>query len=362
MTFKFFFLNCAIPDNHVLVCTALAQGLRGLGHKVVANTTMWNESLFPPCDGTGWDFEILDYRYAYHVPTWSFEFRHNNTKPKILVDQMPAMNLTSPWLFHNWINRVDLILTTHGVIPRKKQFERKVVRWGLGLIDEVMGQIDETRTGEVVPSIDPWKSWRNEHSARRMVSEIFERDGVAHRIKTKIVEDDTPPLVCTEGLSRFNKRYFEYMNRQRLTLAFCGHLESRPVKIGWKATSNSPSAFRLKDRIEKAIWKRMRRNAISGNTHSILQWDSYRFWESLYSDSIPITFDFEYWGINTEVQPKAFEHYVPFRNCGKALFESIEGMDEEKLLLISKQGQEFFLKHHSPIAKAKRLLQCLNEL
>ena len=360
MTFKFFFLPEAIPDKYPHLCISLAQGLRDLGHTVIANKLIWDGELFETHELEEWDVEIIDYRYAYHVPKWSFEYRHNNSKPKILVDQMPSMNLTSPWLFHNWIHRVDLILTTHGVIPRKKEFENRVFRWGLGLTHEVMAQIDATRVDIQNPDSTPWKSWRNEHSARQMVSSILARENLSHRISTKIVVDDTPTKVRTEGYSRFHTRYFEYMNQQRLTLAFCGHLETKPVRIGWRAPFNNQSDFKLIDRVEKAICRKIRGQQYSPKSYEILQWDSYRFWECLYSDTIPVTFDFDFWNINTEVRPIAFEHYIPFRNSGQAMFESIDELSEEKLNKISENGKAFFLKHHSPVAKAMRLLSCLN--
>lgn len=362
MTFKFFFLPGAIPDSHVHLCIALAQGLRSLGHEVIANEVMWDDDLFLSAHGRDWDCEVLDYRYAYHVPPWSFEFRHKNSTPKILIDQMPSMNLTSPWLFHNWINKVDLILTTHGVIPSKKQFADKVFRWGLGLTNEVISLIDDTRGEAFSEEKKPWKSWRNEHSARRMVSTKLSDEGLTNCIHTKIVVDEKPTDVCIEGVSRFNKRYFEFMNQQRFTLAFCGHLESRPVKLGWRAPFNGNSAFRLVDRIEKKIFRKLRSGEYDAKNYAILQWDSYRFWECLYSDTIPISFDFEYWGIDTEVRPQAFEHYIPFRNSARAMFESIEQLSQEDLQRISRKGRAFFLDHHSPVAKAKRLLSCLNAL
>ena len=362
MTFKFFFLPEAIPDKYVHLCIALAQGLRELGHQVIANKPMWDDELFQTDHLGDWDVEIIDYRYAYHVPKWSFEHRHKNSKPKILIDQMPSMNLTSPWLFHNWISRVDLIFTTHGVIPQKKEFENKVFRWGLGLTQEVMAQIDSSRTGANVGDSTPWKSWRNEHSARKMVSSILEQEQLSHRINSKIVIDDEPTKVRTEGSSRFHRRYFEYMNQQRLTLAFCGHLETKPVRLGWRAPKNGKSAFRLTDRIEKAIYRKIRGQNFSSKNFEILQWDSYRFWECLYSNTIPVTFDFEYWNINTEVRPSAFQHYIPFRESGRELFESIAELSLKQFNSISKEGREFFLKHHSPVAKAKRLLSCLNAL
>ena len=362
MTFKFFFLAGAIPDDHVHVCIALAQGLRQLGHKIIANQPVWDSELFPAADEQPWEYEILDYRYAYHLPQWSFEYRHNNSRPKILIDQMPSMNLTSPWLFHNWINRVDLILTTHGVIPSKKQFQGKVQRWGLGLTEEVMSLIDQTKTNSLGADTKPWKSWRNEHSARRMVTAILQKEGLSEELKTKIVLDDNSTNVCIQGVSRFNKRYFEYMNQQRLTLAFCGHLESKPVRLGWRAPFNNDSAFKLTDRITKRVYKKIRGQEFRAKNYAILQWDSYRFWECLYSNTVPISFDFEYWDIDTEVRPVPFEHYIPFQNSAQDMFDSINDLSELQLQQISNKGKDFFLEHHSPVAKAKRLLSCLKEL
>lgn len=362
MTFKFFFLPGAIPDDHVYVCIALAQGLKELGHDIIANQSVWDKNLFPVSEDRTWDCEILDFRYAYHVPPWSFEHRHKNSKPKVLVDEMPAMNLTSPWLFHNWINRVDLILTTHGVIPRKNQFQKKVFRWGLGLTEEVISLIDETRTERFDSDIKPWKSWRNEHSARRAVTRVFRAEGISNQLKTKIVLDDKATNVCTEGVSRFNKRYFEFMNQQRFTLAFCGHLESRPVRLGWHEPHNTNSAFKLTDRISKRFYRTIRGTKFNARNYAILQWDSYRFWESLYSNTIPITFDFDYWKIDTEVRPTPFKHYIPFQNSAKTMFDSIEDLSDQRLGEISENGKHFFLEHHSPVAKAKRFLSCFNAL
>jgi len=92
----------------------------------------------------------------------------------------------------------------------------------------------------------------------------------------------------------------------------------------------------------------------------INQFDSWRLWESLVSNSVPIHLDFEENGFVLPVMPENFKHYwgvtgLDFEQSAIALLEA----NRDHLDTITFSGKQWALEHYSPIAQAQRLLNYL---
>ena len=97
------------------------------------------------------------------------------------------------------------------------------------------------------------------------------------------------------------------------------------------------------------------------SNHSIFQFDSWRFWESLYSKSIPLTYDFRHWNCELPVIPENGLHYLGVKNLNfENLISKIREMSVEEYGHISETGQAWVLKHYSPKPSAKRLLNLID--
>ena len=87
----------------------------------------------------------------------------------------------------------------------------------------------------------------------------------------------------------------------------------------------------------------------------IVQWDSFRLWESLYSDTVPILFDFDYWGFQLPVKPVEGVHYLGIKSFDcSGLVDVISKLDDAGRERIAQAGREFVLTNYGPRALAQR--------
>jgi len=93
----------------------------------------------------------------------------------------------------------------------------------------------------------------------------------------------------------------------------------------------------------------------------ILQWDSYRFWESLISGCATIHVDLNIYGAILPVMPINFQHYigVDFKKVKKAVTVT---NDLPQISRIAKNGQEWALENYSPVAIANRFLSLIDSI
>ena len=88
----------------------------------------------------------------------------------------------------------------------------------------------------------------------------------------------------------------------------------------------------------------------------IMQWDSWRLWESLAAGCVTFHVDFEKYGLAPPVMPENWRHYVGI-DLNK-IQEAVERITAEPQLLenISLQGMLWAIEHYSPVPTAMRFL------
>ena len=88
-----------------------------------------------------------------------------------------------------------------------------------------------------------------------------------------------------------------------------------------------------------------------------LQWDSFRFWESVAAGCAAFNIDLDYYGVSLPVMPTNGEHYIGVRF--DAIDETIDRLaaDPGWLERVGAQGRQWALDHYSPRALATRLLE-----
>lgn len=155
---------------------------------------------------------------------------------------------------------------------------------------------------------------------------------------------------------RHDEEYFKYLNRCRLTYCFGGPVVRRNNLI--KCFQRSEALLRIERRIGRfKVLMGLRRNLIN------YQFDSWRFWEALISNSIPLHSDFESSGFFLPVNPENGIHYLGVSEFDyQSFWDWLASMDSTALDKISEAGLEFGLAHYGPRAAAKRLLKYLDEL
>ena len=94
-------------------------------------------------------------------------------------------------------------------------------------------------------------------------------------------------------------------------------------------------------------------------TNRIIQWDSWRFWESLAAGCVTLHVDFDKYGFLSPVSPKNWEHYIGVDLDN--IKESILRIRKEPEILekISVQGRSWAIQNYSPTAVAKRFIETI---
>ena len=151
---------------------------------------------------------------------------------------------------------------------------------------------------------------------------------------------------------RHRNSYYRGLNKAMLTFTFGG-------LIGIKKSGSNSSASRTANRIAKKV------KGILGLDFAdniiIYQYDSWRIWESLISNSCPINMDFEQWGMQLPVMPANGKHYLGVQKLQfKQFADKLLAMPETEILQISQTGRDWAMKHYAPVPTAMRLLGLVN--
>ena len=87
-----------------------------------------------------------------------------------------------------------------------------------------------------------------------------------------------------------------------------------------------------------------------------MQWDSFRFWETLAAGCAAFNIDIEHYGVELPVMPKNWQHYfgVDFNRADQFIERLRE--EPESIERVGLNGREWALTHYSPKAMAQRFL------
>lgn len=125
---------------------------------------------------------------------------------------------------------------------------------------------------------------------------------------------------------------------------------------GWFVPNflNQPNSFLTRI----CIWLYIRLGLKSQN---IMQWDSWRFWESLAAGCATFHLDFDKYGIFLPIMPENWKHYigVDLDNVSK----TIKRLKDEPEILqkVAIEGRKWALEHYSPVATARLFLKIVSE-
>ena len=356
-----------VPDNYSPEAIALAEGFQELGIYTFSNINYWfnpeeNKFLLAQSDEE-YEVGIYDYKYLYHSMPWTLN-RIDKDKINILLDR-------NDWLIPKWrnnsvLNSFDFIFIDH--MLKGFEYPKHVLPWSIGLTNRIIKSIDKSLP-EKIPSNTILCNFRVGHNLRKLLtSELNTRLSSYYRIDNNIssfINNDYSPeeyqvhkSYWEQSARRHNPKFYEDLNNHLLTYAYGGYYEFRP------------QFYQPYSLMEKALRKlsylsfnfRKKYNLDFANQIFVFQYDSFRFWEALYSATCPIHLDFESWGFILPVNPIEGIHYLGVKRLSFEEFEKrVAKFSKAEISQIGIEGRKWVYEHYSPKATAQRLLNIINK-
>lgn len=351
--FYFFLRAQGAPEEagyqHCLV--ALAEGLRSLGLPFGANRDYWKEE-------GGWlfrgdtalrpeDCDVLVTSDEYLlsggvVPAGLL----GGGRRSVFVDASDGWRTKAEAPEYR---RFDLVLRTH--CNRHYRYPGNVRPWAFGLTERIVaacGGDGGNAPGFSERAPKALVNFRVGHPVRR-AAEAFVLPALAERLEIDRSLDEPPGEGRDRELWEVTGRrhypsFYARLGASRACAAFGGYFAP-----GIFRSTEAPAERAL----HAAFWRLGRR------TRTVMQFDSWRFWESLCSGCLTLHVDLEAYGCALPVDPRSGVHYLGFdfdRADGPSLLR--EASDGE-LGRIAAAGRSWALEHYSPKAAALRLLDLL---
>lgn len=312
------------PKDCDLVVVSYAW-VRWLDSDFKAHTTPLPEDLFAP--GRKYRTAYIDLDDGYETPSWTAPFRAFDVVFRAKYNGR---------CFHPENHRPWVL----GFTSRVTQALGELVPW-------------RQRNREIL--INFYASHSYVHGARALMERRF-TPRVARAFTINRTRDDLsrPPdhphdrLMWEQTQRRHSPSYYRRLAESQAVAAFCGELiPSRPFRPDFLVGGR-------KARLRRAYHELLAR--FSAAPPRLIQWDSWRFWEALVAGCVVFNFDLPVFGVKLPVMPENLVHYVGVRpdNVEEVLAE----LEQRPTLLpaIAEQGRAWALKHYSPEALARRLL------
>lgn len=350
---KFFLVPYVSPLNssYQFLSIALAEGFNELGVAYGANIDYWwqtdkNSFLFRKTDQVA-DVNIYESRF-FEGNNAALE-RVDYSKINILIDHNDRLFTPA---FEDRFVKFSLILRTH--YNPEMHYRANVKPWAFGLTQTMIDNINITIDQPVKPRV--MVSYRKLHHIRKLSNERLV-PLLAKQYEIFDFESMQPPdSIAADPLSlwsqtgrRYDPKYFEELNSSLLNLSFGGTPIVPPLPL-----SNTSKVL---GKAKRELLKLAYGKNIPAKYYTLIQYDSWRLWESFASNTCPVFSDCSQFGITLPVKPEPGVHYVAVDGFNfEAAAIQIKQLGNEKLKQIAQQGRQWALQHYSPKAVAQRFL------
>lgn len=355
----------------------LAEGFRELGVPYHANCNYWLQStssddylLRHDPDVTADDCDIVVVSYTW--PSWTRPrvFKHSPRALPAGLFKAGRRYRTVYMDFHDghrtisWepeYRQFDLILRCK--LNRRAWHPSNMRHWAYGVANRHIKETNGARPYQERRASLLWNfgaSHPYPHGTRELAQKAF-RPVVERLFSIDETKDDlsVAPAEPYEALMwrqtgyRFSRSYYERLKQAQAVACFCGELIP-------------PMPFRRPERYlvggNKAKLRRAFYEVLSvadPRPFRSVQWDSFRFWETLCAGAVAFNIDLERYGVDLPVMPRNWEHYIGVNF--EAMGATIERLRAEwkRLPEIAAAGRRWAMEYYSPKVMAARFL---NEL
>jgi hypothetical protein len=331
---------------------ALGEGLRSLGIPFGANLDYWKEadgSLFRSDPALGpEDCDVLVTSDEYTGPGGEIPARLlDGRRRTVFVDSSDGWRTRAEAPEYR---RYDLVLRTH--YNRHYRYPGNVRPWAFGLTERIVVACGGAAFS--VPAFHEREprvlvNFRVGHPVRE-AAELLLSPALAERFEIDRRVDEAP-------LAGIDRELWEATGRRHYPSFYARLKASRACAAfgGYFAPGVFGSTEALAERaLYAAFWRLGRR------TRTVMQFDSWRFWEALAAGCLTLHVDLGAYGCALPVEPEAGLHYLGFDFDRPDAAAPLREASDEELALIAAAGRSWALEHYSPRASAERFLQLLD--
>lgn len=382
--YLFFVMPYKTPkdSNYEHGSIALAEGMKELGITFYGNIDYWQEygsqqSLInkqPP----GYDANVHIYSDAFILEHFEeLENMVDKSKINILIDPsgFPWLETFGQGFRGEELIRIynneklllfDLILRAHSVSALP--YQPNVRPWAFGLTNRIIKEA--AKSADLVPQRSILSNFRISLDIRKLALQSLNpllgkkftvidelTESLAVETSNQITfESDEERYYWERSGRRHRQNYFRMLNQAQLTYTFGGLIDINNIH-----NRQFSKFLRWKNRLMKNIFQRF---GLDFSSYIYLyQFDSWRIWEALVSNSCPINMDFEDWGLLLPELPVNGKHYIGIKKLEfDQAAEKILALTDDEIKQIGQQGKQWVLENYAPVPTAQRFEKLVKSL
>jgi hypothetical protein len=342
--------------QHLFIC--LAEGFRELGISFYSNINYWQESpekqeyfFRHDPDITPDDCSIVVFSNNWFNSNYPLPDNLFHAERKYLTVYLDGNDNDKDYTKLPEYKQFDFIFKTH--YNRHLNYLDNFYPWPFGLSGRILQELQEVpnfqdRKRQILVNFRHWKTGhpvRNISSSLLMpqISKILQID---NSVDNK-ANCSTEPYHHLQWVQTGGRHYPTYYKRLKNSIA-CACFGGFFVP-SWPKNSANP--------INRNIQRFLTKTRLKSNT--VVQWDSWRFWESLAAGCVTFHLDFDKYGLSLPVMPQNWRHYIgiDLDNVQAAIDRIAD--DPEILERISSEGRLWALQNYSPVPTALRFLETI---
>lgn len=353
---------------------ALAEGFRELGIPYYSNCDYWQQSVKPgdyllrhdttvrPDDC---DIVVVSYTWPFWIRMKTFDlvrrplpeglFKPGRKYTTVYMDSHDGHRTVS---WEPDFRQFDLILRSK--FNRRAWHPENMRPWVLGFTSRILRATSgappfANRKPRILFNFGA--SHPYPHGTRELAWKVFEpriaRLLGIERTKddlTKEPDDPYDALMWRQTGQRFARAYYERLKQNQAVACFCGELIPPMPYL-------HPECYLVggnKAKLRRAFYEML--SILDPRPRRSVQWDSFRFWESLTAGCTTFNIELERYGVELPVMPENWKHYIGIDfDRADEFFERL-ATQVDSLEQIGRAGRQWALEHYSPRKMAERFL------
>ena len=367
MKFKFYIVPEGNKPCYQHDAVSLAEGLKKMGFKIYGNGNYWynindNDYLIKK-EPTGYkaDINIYNDEYLKQIdPKWeTVDLKNFN----VLLDFCDGFNTISK---SENTKKFNIILRTH--YNTNLSYKENVIPWAFGIVDRIKEENLFWENVNIENRVfENYRVFYNgRFMAKKRMNQIIKKrfpiiSYITDEIKNIASKKNREKALNSywwQTYFRHDPKYYEILNSSLLTYCFGGPIIPNVINSKYHHI------------LDENILKYLRKISIIGENFRIrevkyyinYQYDSWRFWEAMSSNSCPIHMNFEEWGFKLPQNPQEGVHYIGVSGLNfEDTAKKIINMDVELIKKIAASGKQWSIENYSSLATAERFKILINK-